>query len=214
MGYDWPDNWAEVPALERVENKTAHFIDGTSCDVDAIILCTGYKHHFPFLPDDLRLKTANRLAADDLYKGVVWTRNPKLFYLGMQDQWYTFNMFDAQAWWVRDVIMGKIALPDAATMEADWKARQTAEDALEDDYACIAYQGAYTKELIDETDYPSFDIEAANQAFYEWKKHKKKGIMNFRDNGYVSPMTGNKAPAHHTSWVEALDDSLESYLET
>jgi trimethylamine monooxygenase len=27
-------------------------------------------------------------------------------------------------------------------------------------------------------------------------------------------MTGNKAPPHHTSWKEALDDSLESYLQT
>ena len=214
MGYDWPDNWKEVPALERVEGRTAHFIDGTSKDVDAIILCTGYKHHFPFLPDDLRLKTANRLAAADLYKGVVWNKNPEMFYLGMQDQWFTFNMFDAQAWWVRDCIMGRIELPDQATMEADPKAREAAEDALEDDYACIAYQGAYTQELIDETDYPSFDIEAANQAFYEWKKHKKKGIMTFRDHGYTSPMTGTKAPAHHTSWKEALDDSLESYLQT
>ncbi|MEM9269157.1 MAG: NAD(P)/FAD-dependent oxidoreductase [Pseudomonadota bacterium] len=214
MGYDWPENWQEVPKLDKVVGKTAHFIDGTSKEVDAIILCTGYKHHFPFMPDDLRLKTANRLASSDLYMGVVYTGNPDLFYLGMQDQWYTFNMFDAQAWWVRDVIMGRIGLPDAAAMEADWKQRQVDEDALEDDYACIDYQGAYTQELIDETDYPSFDIQAANQAFYEWKKHKKKGIMGFRDHGYTSPMTGTKAPAHHTPWVEALDDSLESYLQT
>lgn len=212
MGYDWPDNWQEVPKLDRVEGKTAHFIDGTSRDVDAIILCTGYKHHFPFLPDEMRLKTANRLAAADLYKGVVYTKNPNLFYLGMQDQWFTFNMFDAQAWWARDVMMGRIALPDEAAMKQDPLDREAAEDALEDDYACIAYQGAYTQELIDETDYPSFDIEAANQAFYEWKKHKKKGIMTFRDHGYVSPMTGTRAPAHHTDWVHALDDSLESYL--
>jgi trimethylamine monooxygenase len=214
MGYDWPANWREVPALVRVDGKMAHFQDGTSREVDAIILCTGYKHHFPFLPDALRLKTANRLAADDLYKGVVWTRNPRMFYLGMQDQWYTFNMFDAQAWWVRDAILGRIALPDAAAMEADWRARQEAEDALADDYACIAYQGAYTAELIAETDYPSFDVEAANHAFYEWKKHKKKDIMGFRDNGYVSPMTGRRAPPHHTPWVHALDDSLEAYLQT
>ena len=214
MGYDWPENWQEVPALERGEGRVAHFIDGTSREVDAIILCTGYVHHFPFLPDDLRLKTANRLAANDLYKGVVYTGNPDLFYLGMQDQWYTFNMFDAQAWWVRDCILGKIGLPDGAAMEADWKRRQDEEDAGEDDYAAIAYQGAYVLELISETDYPSFDVEAANQAFYAWKKHKKKGIMEFRNHGYTSPMTGTKAPPHHTPWKDALDDSLESYLQT
>ena len=213
MGYAWPDNWQEVPALVKVEGRTAHFKDGTSKKVDAIILCTGYKHHFPFLPDDLRLKTANRLAAADLYKGVVWNKNPKMFYIGMQDQWYTFNMFDAQAWWVRDQIMGKIALPDQAAMEADPVAREAAEDAIEDDYGCIRYQGDYVRELIAETDYPSFDVDAANQAFFEWKKHKKKGIMEFRNHGYTSPMTGTKAPPHHTAWKDALDDSLESYLE-
>lgn len=214
MGYDWPESWQEVPALERVEGKTAYFKDGTSKQVDAIILCTGYKHHFPFLPDDLRLKTANRLATADLYKGVVYNGNSKLFYLGMQDQWYTFNMFDAQAWYVRDIIMGRISLPSQAEMEADPKAREAAEDALEDDYACIVYQGDYVKELIADTDYPSFDVDASNEAFFQWKKHKKKGIMTFRDNGYVSPMTGTMAPPHHTSWVEALDDSMESYLKT
>lgn len=213
IGWDWPDNWREVPCLEHVHGTTAHFIDGTSKDVDAIILCTGYKHYFPFLPDDLRLKTANRLAAADLYKGVVYTGNPNLFYLGMQDQWFTFNMFDAQAWWVRDVILGRIELPDQTTLIADPKAREVAEDALPDDYAFIAFQGAYTAELIAETDYPSFDIETANQAFYAWKKHKKNGIMTFRDFGHVSPMTGTQAPAHHTPWVDALDDSLAAYLK-
>ena len=190
MGYDWPDNWDEVPALDRVEGRTAHFSDGTSREVDAIILCTGYKHHFNFLPDDLRLKTANRLATTDLYKGVVWVHNPKLFYLGMQDQWFTFNMFDAQAWWVRDAIMGKLDIPDRAAMDADWQKRQADEDALEDDYACIKYQGDYVAELIAETDYPSFDVDKACEQFYKWKKHKKKDIMAFRDNGYVSPLTG------------------------
>ena len=212
MGYDWPENWKEVPKLDRVEGRTAYFIDGTSKDVDAIILCTGYKHHFPFLSDDLRLKTANRLVTADLYKGVVWNKNPSLFYLGMQDQWYTFNMFDAQAWWVRDCIMDKISLPDSASMDQDVIDRIAAEDAIEDDYSCIEYQGAYTMELIEETDYPGFDITASNKAFYEWKKHKKEGIMDFRNYGYVSPMTGTKAPAHHTAWKDALDDSLESYL--
>ena len=214
MGYNWPENWQEVPALERVTEKTAYFKDGSSQEIDAIILCTGYKHHFPFLPDDLRLKTANRLATADLYKGVVWVHQPRLFYLGMQDQWYTFNMFDAQAWYVRDIIMGRILLPSGEVMANDPKERELAEDALEDDYARIRYQGDYVRELIMDTDYPSFDVDAANESFFQWKKHKKKGIMSFRDHGYISPMTGTLAPAHHTPWVDALDDSMGVYLRT
>ena len=103
-------------------------------------------------------------------------------------------------------------LESLEAMKQDVIDRIAAEDALEDDYGCIDYQGAYTKELISETDYPSFDIEASDKAFYEWKKNKKKDIMSFRDIGHTSPMTKKVAPAHHTKWVDALDDSLESYL--
>ncbi|CUX83228.1 MAG: trimethylamine monooxygenase Tmm [Roseibaca calidilacus] len=214
MGFDWPDNWEEKPALERVDGNTAYFKDGTSKHVDAIILCTGYKHSFNFLPDDLRLKTANRLATADLYKGVVWVHNPKLFYLGMQDQWFTFNMFDAQAWWVRDAIMGKLDIPsDTATLLADVAEREAREEASDDTKYAIKYQGDYIKELVAETDYPSFDVDGACEAFYQWKKHKAQDIMAFRNNSYRSVITGTMAPVHHTPWKDALDDSMESYLQ-
>jgi trimethylamine monooxygenase len=214
MGFNWPDNWKEVPKLLRVDEDTAYFADGTSKKVDAIILCTGYKHHFPFLPDDLRLKTANRLATADLYKGVVYVPNTKLFYLGMQDQWFTFNMFDAQAWWVRDAIMGRIAIPtDRAVLEKDVADRVAGEDAGQDAHDAIHYQGDYVKELVAETDYPNFDIDGACEAFFAWKDHKKDDIMAFRNHAYRSVITGTMAPIHHTPWKDALEDSMESYLK-
>jgi trimethylamine monooxygenase len=213
MGFNWPSNWAEVPILTHVDEDTAYFKDGTSKKIDAIILCTGYQHHFPYLPDDLRLKTRNRLATADLYKGVAYVHNPALFYIGMQDQWFTFNMFDAQAWWVRDVIMGRIAIPaDKAALVKDVADRVAHEDAGKDAHDAIHYQGDYVKELIAETDYPSFDVDGACQAFYDWKDHKKAGIMTFRDNAYRSVITGTMAPVHHTPWKDALEDSMESYL--
>lgn len=214
MGFKWPANWQEVPLLERVDGRTAYFKDGTSRDVDAIILCTGYKHYFPFLPDDLRLKTANRLAANDLYMGVVYAHNPKLLYVGMQDQWFTFNMFDAQAWYARDVIMGRIDVPtDKAVLLADVADRVEREEADDDVKYAIKYQGDYVKELIALTDYPSFDVDGACEAFYEWKQHKKDDIMGFRNHSYRSVITGTMAPAHHTPWKDALDDSLQAYLK-
>ena len=147
MGYDWPDNWEELPILTHVDGNTVHFSDGQTRDVHAIILCTGYLHHFPFLTDDLRLETANRLWVEGLYKGVVWEANTNLFYLGMQDQYYTFNMFDAQAWYARDVIMGRIDLPSAEEMAADGAAWLTREEALETAYEEIDFQGDYTQAL-------------------------------------------------------------------
>lgn len=212
MGFDWPDNWTEVPILTTVEKNTCTFSDGTKKDVDAIILCTGYLHHFPFMEEKLKLRTNNRLYPVNLYNGVAWVDNPKCMYLGMQDQWFTFNMFDAQAWYARDLIMGRLSLPTKEQMAADIDKWRAVEDAVADDYAAIKYQGDYTQHLMAMTDYPSFDIAGACQAFYEWKKHKKQGIMSFRDHGYKSVMTGTMAPKHHTAWAEALDDSLDSYL--
>ena len=212
MGYDWPANWEEVPLLTKVDGQTAYFKDGSSKPIDAIVLCTGYLHYFPFMEDKLRLVTANRLATADLYKGVAFIHNPKIHYIGMQDQWFTFNMFDAQAWWSRDVIMGRIDLPTQEVMISDVNDRVAREDAGQDDYDAIWYQGDYVKELIDETDYPSFDVEGACKVFKEWKGHKKENIMTFRDNSYKSVITGSMAPIHHTPWKDAMDDTIESYL--
>ena len=74
MGFKWPSNWEEKPALQKVDGNCAYFSDGSTKDVQAIILCTGYLHHFPFLPDELRLKTKNILYPLDIYKGVVWEK--------------------------------------------------------------------------------------------------------------------------------------------
>jgi trimethylamine monooxygenase len=132
----------------------------------------------------------------------------------MHDQFYTFNMFDAQAWWARDVIMGRIELPSLEDMRGNSAIWQAREEKLEDDEQMIWFQGDYTQELVDATDYPSFDIEATNKTFMEWEHHKHENIMEFRNNGYRSLMTGTMAPAHHTPWVEAMDDSMAAYLQT
>ena len=212
IGFAWPDNWEERPLLTRVDGNVCHFKDGSSKRIDAIILCTGYQHHFPFLTDDLRLRTENRLWPLGLYKGVVWENNPQLHYIGMQDQFYTFNMFDAQAWYSRDVITGRIALPSRAEMQADSAAWREREEAADDAYKQIYFQGDYVKDLVAATDYPDFDIDGVNETFVAWEHHKEADIMNFRDNAYRSLITGTMSPLHHTPWVKAMDDSMACYL--
>ncbi len=51
MGFKWPEGCEEVPLLERVEGKTCYFKNGYKKDVDAIVLCTGYLNHFPFMEE-------------------------------------------------------------------------------------------------------------------------------------------------------------------
>ena len=196
----------------KLRYRTQQEVLEVARDVDAIILCTGYKHHFPFLPDELRLKTSNRLWPLNLYEGVAFTPNPKLFYLGMQDLWYSFNMFDAQAWLTRDIIMDRIQLPSRADMEAANDHWREKEVEIRTDAEAFEYQGEYIKRLIAQTDYPDLDIDNINRIFLQWKKDKKADIMGYRDKCYRSVLTGTLAARHHVPWMKAFDDSLEAYL--
>lgn len=212
LNFKWPESFTTKPLMTELVGKTARFKDGSKRDVDAIIMCTGYQHHFPFLPDELRLKTNNRLYPLALYKGVFWEPNAKLIYIGMQDQYYTFNMFDVQAWYARDVILGRLQLPDPAAMSADIKAWRAREEVLEDPFQAIDFQTEYVRDLLQATDYPTLDVDRIAELFKEWEHHKLEDIMGFRNRSYPSTLTGTMAPVHHTPWLEAMDDSLEAFL--
>lgn len=213
MGFPWPDGIEELPQLERVDGRTVHFSDGSTRDVDAIILCTGYRHHFPFVASDLRLTTTNVLYPPDLYKGMFWVDNPNMMYLSMQDQFYTFTMFDAEAWYVRDYVLGRITLPGRDEMRKDIEAWRTREDSLADADEQIDFQADHIADLLSEVDYPPFDLDLTRAHFKTWEHHKTESIIGYRDKGFSSPCTGTSAPIHHTQWWEALDDSLPTFLD-
>src|SRR5690625_7733454 len=76
MGFRWPEGVDEVPALSEMAGNTARLVDGTTREVDAIILCTGYQHSFPYIEASLRLRAANILYRPNLYTGMFWRDNP------------------------------------------------------------------------------------------------------------------------------------------
>ncbi len=130
----------------------------------------------------------------------------------MQDQWYTFTMFDAQAWLARDIITGARALPDKAARDADIAAWREREAKADTGYLQIDFQTEYLRDLLEGSDYPKFDLDACNQMFKEWKGHKKESIVGYRDHAFKSPVTGTLAPVHHTPWLQAMDDSLTCFM--
>ena len=212
MDFPWPAGIDEVPLLSKVDGSTAHFADGTTRDVDAIVLCTGYQHSFPFISDELRLRTANVLYPDHLYKGIFWLGHPDLMYLGMQDQYYTFTMFDAQAWYARDYVLGRIPLPSRDEMAADiakWR-DQLAECAGPSDE--IDFQADYVEDLNKDVDYPSYDVDLTRAHFKDWEHDKQASITGYRDRSFSSPCTGTIAPVHHTPWWQELDDTTATFL--
>ncbi len=211
-GYTWPERFDEVPLLQRLEGKTAHFADGTSEEVDAVVMCTGYLHHFPFLPDEFKLRTGNRLYPRGMYKGVVSQANDKLMFLGMQDQYFTFNMFDAQAWFAREVITGGYELPSAEEQAADIEAWAGREEALAEPNDEIDFQADYIRDLMRFSDYPEFHVEEQGALFKAWLEHKAEDIMGYRNRSYRSTLTGSIAPRLHEPWLEIMDDSKEYFL--
>ncbi len=212
MGFKWPAGVNEVPLMTKVEGSQITFRDGSAADYDAIILCTGYLHYHPFMEDSLRIKSRNRLYPPNLYKGIFWWGNPKLMYIGMQDQYYTFNMFDAQAWYARDVVLGRIKLPSLDAQAADMVKWISMEEAIPDAFGAIDFQTEYTRDLLAPTDYPRLDVDMVAKLFKEWEHHKAEDILTYRDRSYPSTLTGNMAPIHHTPWMKALDDSMAAFL--
>lgn len=212
MGLDWPENMKEVPLLSHFEDGVAHFIDGHKEEFDAVIMCTGYQHKFPFLPSELRLKTNNCMYPDNLYKGVIYNDLDRLIYLGMQDQYYTFNMFDVQAWFARDVILGKIELPLKEERDKDIAHWLEKQDAIEDAFDDVDFQTEYIKDLIQYSDYPSLKWDEIGELFKEWLRDKEEDILRYRDKNFRSVITGVKAEPHHTKWLDEEDDTMERYL--
>jgi len=151
--------------------------------------------------------------------------NPKMIHIGPHTGFFTMGLFDAQAHVARDVVMGRLALPDAAGMaehdrmmcEKCRRLEDVSADTMKYNEACINFQGDYFKDLITLTDHPSYDVDGAKTRFFEWEQDKQVDIMGFRDNSYKSIVTG-KMSAELTDkdgkrllWKDALSDSCESF---
>lgn len=212
IDYDWPEGIDERPLLTHIQGRTVTFSDNTSKDFDTIILCTGYKHHFPFLPDELRLKTENKLWVSNLYQGVVWMDDPRVFYMGMQEQCTTIGMFDAQGWYVRDVILGRKTLPSKEEMIAEekiWLEKESELD-LTNELEYMSFQSDYVRQLVMETDYPKVGLDGWMEAGEAYVQHRNTNILTYRDQPFPSFITGTMATVDPVPWTELFTDS-EAY---
>ena len=45
-----------------------------------------------------------------------------------------------------------------------------------------------------------------------YRASKEANILTYRDKSFSSPVTGSVGPSHHTTWLEAMDDSMKTYL--
>ncbi len=145
MGFKWPENFSELPLLEKVEGKTVllqgRHNQGRRC---ALFCAPATSPPLPLHGGHAAPQDAQpAISAEHLQGHLLVGAIPKLMYIGMQDQFYTFNMFDLQAWYARDVVLGRIKLPRYDEMAADIQKWIKLEEALEDPSQAIDFQTEY-----------------------------------------------------------------------
>ncbi|WAR13547.1 SNO1-like protein [Mya arenaria] len=216
MGFKWPKGIEERPLLLRLDSNTAYFKDGSSAKVDAILLCTGYRYAFPFLEDRLRLQSGLTMYPDDLYKATLWLRSGggRLFYMGLQDQYFSYTMFETEAIWTCRYIMGTIPgePKSQAEMRADaenWVARRKELKGPHDD---IDFQADFIADLSAAVGYKPEAKKVADM-FHKWEHDKDADIVSYRDQSFQSVFTGTVAPTLKSTWWRAFDDSKEAFVK-
>jgi trimethylamine monooxygenase len=203
MGFHFPLGMEERPLSVSIQQQNVEFLDGsTAQDLDAIVLCTGYKHTFPFLDPPLRLETPNVLYPDNLYKGCTHGGTDNLFYIGMQDQFYTFSMFDLQALTIRDFLLDTLEVPSEQARQATISLWKTRQESLSNEAEMIRFQADYMKDELgqpEREDY-RFDLQSTVDMFLEWEHHKLENILTYHDKTFRSPVTGTMGAVPSAPW--------------
>jgi trimethylamine monooxygenase len=132
----------------------------------------------------------------------------------MQNLYFSLSLFDAQTWYVRDVILGRIPFPNKLQRAEDMLSWKTREEKIKDKLDALDFQTAYLKELTSATDYPLDDLRLSGTAatFKNFLDDKESNIINYRDKQYTSSITGTKAVMHPTPWMEVNNYSSVDFL--
>ena len=176
-----------VNAFDRVWKGGICLPDGEKLPVDAIIFCTGYNFHFPFLSPKVKVDVSS-FRVSPLYKHVVSIRHPTLSFLGLCSLVCPFPQFDLQATFVSRILGGTLALP-------------TAEEMLKDEIDELKYrmdelgwperhahrmnnlQWAYNDELAELGNFPPLPKVYKELYEFVWKR-RTFDVLGYRDDNY------------------------------
>lgn len=216
--FKWPSNVVCKKNLERidVDEKKVYYSDGSFSEglPDNIILCTGYVHSFPFLSPEIAITPKrNTLVLEQLYKGIFLEHCPRVMYLGMQDQWFTFSLFLGQASYMlqclKDEQSGKKFPPPLEIMQAHTKDQLDQEAKLKTDEDLFTFQGEYLRYCFKhgacEDAKSKIDHYTAHTLglFVDWERNKHEDILTFRDHCHASHHSPTKlAPQRTLPWMK------------
>jgi Flavin-binding monooxygenase-like len=107
------------------------FADGSTAEVDTVILCTGYDYSFPFLESACSSSSSSSSSSSTnsytkldlswsdkhvqpLYQQIFHTQRTDLSFIGLPHSVVPFPLFELQAKLVAAVYTGAVQLPDVA----------------------------------------------------------------------------------------------------
>lgn len=127
----FPSNIQHKPVVTQMTSTAADFEDGSVCQVDIIIICTGYKYSFPFLSAECGITVKDNFV-QPLFKHLFNIHRPTMCFIGLPFRNFNYPLFDCQVQLFLRTLSGAVKLPDTSTMLADTAEdiRQKQEDRL------------------------------------------------------------------------------------
>jgi ACS family pantothenate transporter-like MFS transporter len=142
-------------------NAKFHLADGTNiCDIDAVILCTGYLISLPFLAqyhdDDMPVDKASKeviitdgMMYHNLHKDMFYIPEPTLVFVGVPYFTANFSLFDFQAQAVAANLAGLAGLPSQQEMRQEYNDKLVRLRAGKQFHSLKGVEVDYVKELLD-----------------------------------------------------------------
>ena len=115
-----PHNLIEMPDISRIkEDGKVVFLNGKELLIHSIIMTTGYRYSFPFLPPEAGIEVVHPNRVTPVYKHTFNPLHPTMAFVGLPFDLIPFPFFDYQVRWIESVWSGRCCLPDRASMIRD-----------------------------------------------------------------------------------------------
>ncbi|XP_064640715.1 uncharacterized protein LOC135495757 isoform X2 [Lineus longissimus] len=113
-----PANVVQKPGIKAITRTGVTLLNDENIEIDALMFCTGYKYTYPFLSSDCHLEIQDGRVMP-LYKHVIHTEHPSLFFVGICQTICPFPMFHMQVLFAVASLDGTMKLPTKAVMDQD-----------------------------------------------------------------------------------------------
>ena len=102
-------------------------------------------------------------------------------------------------------------LPNAEEQEKEWRGWDNRLKTITEAPGMVDFQTDYVKDILKDlgTDYPH-DLDVGS-IFHSWLGHKQEDLVSYRDQSFKSIFTGTQGAAPKARFMEAYDDSLQTF---